>query len=50
MTSSLPPKAGWEAAGCQVQRTSRQQVARAQETEQGDMAAAGLTSVRVGTV
>ena len=47
MTSSLPPKAGWEAAGCRVQRTSRQQVARAQE-EQGDMAAAGLT--RVGTV
>ena len=43
MTSSPPPKAGWEAAACRVQRTSRQQVARAQETEQGDMAAAGLT-------
>ena len=46
MTSSLPPKAGWAGLGCQVQRTSRQQVARAQE-EQGDMAAAWLTGVIV---
>ena len=49
MTSSLPPKADWE-ADCQVQRTRRQQVARAQETEQGDMAAAWPPSVIVGTV
>ena len=38
MTSSVPPKAGWAGLGCQVARTSRQQVA-----QQGDMAAAGLT-------